>query len=486
MTGPTTAPLWTAGEARAATGSTSPGTWQAYGVSIDTRTLQPGDIFVALQAARDGHDFVADALKKGAVAALVSRVPQGLGPDAPLLVVPDVLRGLEDLGRAARARFKGRVVAVTGSVGKTSTKEMLRCVLGGQGKTHAAEASYNNHWGVPLTLARLPRDADFAVIEIGMNHPGEIAPLSRMARPHVAMVTTVAAAHLEAFENIEGIAHEKAAITAGLVPGGVAVLNGDIPTTDILQNLARQHGARVLTFGEAPRTHHRAAQITLHDTTTVVQGRAWRRPLLFKVQAAGRHFAVNAMGVMAVVHALRLNPVIAAGDLGRWQPPAGRGARERIALDLTDEATAFELLDDAFNANPASMQAALEVLANAQPANGLGRHSRGRRIAILGDMLELGPNETAMHAGLANLPSLGQITRVHCVGPRMHALYQALPLSLRGDWTQTAADMAARAARLVDAGDVVLVKGSKGSHVSQVVDALRKLGHAARQSDHEV
>ena len=300
------------------------------------------------------------------------------------------------------------------------------------------------------------------------------------------MVTTVAAAHLEAFENIDGIAYEKAAITAGLEPGGVAVLNGDIATTDILQNVARQHGARVLTFGQAPRSHHRATQITLHDTTTVVQGRAWRRPLLFKVQAAGRHFAVNAMGVMAVVYALRLNPVIAAGDLGRWQPPAGRGARERVALDLTDEATAFELLDDAFNANPASMQAALEVLANAQPANGLGRHSRGRRIAILGDMLELGPDETAMHAGLADLPSFAQITRVHCVGPRMHALYQALPLSLRGDWTEAADEMAARAARLVDAGDVVLVKGSKGSRVSLVVDALRKLGHAARQSDHEV
>ncbi len=477
------APLWTAAEAARATGGNATGPWAATGVSIDTRTIAPGDLFVALTAARDGHDFVAQALAKGAAAALVSRVPEGVAPDAPLLIVPDVLKGLEDLGRAGRARSPAKVVGVTGSVGKTSTKEMLREVLSGQGRTHVAEASYNNHWGVPLTLARMPADTEYAVIEIGMNHPGEIAPLAKLARPHVVMITTVAAAHLEAFDSLEGIAHEKASIADGLERGGIAVLNGDIATTGILQDRARANGARIITFGEGAQTHHRATKIRLVDITTVVHGRAWRKPVLFKVQAAGRHFAVNGMGVLAVVSALGLDLGIAASDLGRWAPPAGRGARERIALDLVNEEMAFELIDDAFNANPTSLAAALEVLAAARPDDGLGRMAKGRRIAILGDMLELGEDEAAMHRDIAALPWIAQLDRVHCVGPLMRHLHEALPDRVRGEWVESADQMAARARRLLDAGDVVLVKGSKGSKVSTVVDALRKLGHAARSMD---
>ena len=231
--------LWTSSEAAQATGGRATTKWEANGVSIDTRTIQPGDLFVALTAARDGHDFVSQALENGASSALVSRIPDDLTEDAPLLIVEDVQAALEALGRAARARTKARVVAITGSVGKTSTKEMLAAVLADQGRTHASVASYNNHWGVPLTLARMPADTQFAVIEIGMNHPGEIAPLAKMARPHVAIVTTVAAAHLEAFESIDGIAAEKGSICEGLEPRGVAVLNGDVPTYPILEQAAR-------------------------------------------------------------------------------------------------------------------------------------------------------------------------------------------------------------------------------------------------------
>ena len=245
--------LWTSEDAAAATGGRLTKAWQATGVSIDTRTLQPGDLFVALADVRDGHDFVAQALEKGAAAALVSRVPEGVAGDAPLLIVPDVLKGLEALGIAARSRTKARIAAITGSVGKTSTKEMLRTVLGRQGTCHAAEASYNNHWGVPLTLARMPADADYAVIEIGMSNPGEITPLSRMTRPHVAMVTTVAAAHLASFDDLSGIAREKACIMDGLEPGGVAVLNADIATTDILQAHADRMGATKVLFGKTAR-----------------------------------------------------------------------------------------------------------------------------------------------------------------------------------------------------------------------------------------
>ncbi|MGI3170768.1 UDP-N-acetylmuramoyl-tripeptide--D-alanyl-D-alanine ligase [Pseudooceanicola sp. C21-150M6] len=471
--------LWTADEAAAATGGEARGDWSVTGVSIDTRTLQKGDLFVALSAARDGHDFVAQALESGAGAALVSRIPEGVAKDAPLLIVPDVLRGLEALGRAARARIDGQVVAVTGSVGKTSTKEMLRVVLGGQRKVHAAEASYNNHWGVPLTLARMPRDTELAVIEIGMNHPGEIAPLARLARPHVAMITTVASAHLEAFENIEGIAREKASIFSGLMPEGWAIVNGDLPTTPILLEAASAAGAKVLTFGEKPANHHRLMKIEIVDETTVAEARIWRAKALYKVGAAGRHYAVNALGVLAVVQALGLDRAMACADLARWSPPAGRGLRERLLLDPLDERLSFELIDDAFNANPASMAASLEIIAAARPRNNLGRHQRGRRIAVLGEMLELGPDEVQMHRGLADLPAMAGIDVVHCVGERMQALYDALPAEKRGRFMKKADDLAATAARLADAGDVVLVKGSKGSKVSLVVDALRKLGHPA-------
>lgn len=476
-------PLWTSADAAQATGGIATCDWLATGVSIDTRTLVPGDLFVALTDARDGHDFVAQALAKGAAAALVARVPDGVAADAPLLIVDDVQRALERLGAAGRARSAARVIAVTGSVGKTSTKEMLRAVLSGQGATHAAEASYNNHWGVPLTLARLPQAARFAVIEIGMNHPGEIAPLARLARPHVAMVTTVAAAHLAAFDDLAGIAREKAAIFDGLEPGGVAVLNGDLDTTPILLAAARAHAARVLSFGESRGCHHRVTDIRISDAATVAQGRAWRQPVLYKVAAPGRHFAVNALGVLAVVQALRLDLGLAVADLATWAPPPGRGTRERIQTDPLHEDMAFHLIDDAFNANPSSMAAALEVLAAARPVDGAGRVARGRRIAVLGDMLELGDGEAAMHRALADLPDLAHVETVHCVGPRMRALWDVLPRAQRGDWTAAAPEMAARASRLADAGDVVLVKGSKGSKVSLVVDALRKLGHPAPQGE---
>jgi UDP-N-acetylmuramoyl-tripeptide--D-alanyl-D-alanine ligase len=476
--------LWTSDEAVAATGGRTTAPWAAAGVSIDTRTLQPGDLFVALKDVRDGHDFVAQALEKGAAAALVSRVPEGLSSSAPLLVVPDVLKALEDLGRAARARAKARVVGVTGSVGKTSTKEMLRVVLGGQGRVHAAEASYNNHWGVPLTLARLPREADFAVIEIGMNHPGEIAPLSHMARPDVVVITTVAPAHLEAFDSIEGIAHEKAAIIDGLQPGGVAVLNADIATSPLLQAKAHEAQARAVTFGAAEGADYRMVSVQIGDDSTVVRATRQGQPVLYKVMSPGRHFAANGLAVLAVADALGLDPVISATDLGRWQPPAGRGVRERIMLDLVEE-TGFDLIDDAFNANPASMAASLEVLVNARPQDGIGSRAKGRRIAILGDMLELGPTEAALHAAIAETPGLAAIDLIHCVGQRMKALHAALPRGQRGDWVATAAELVPRARHLIDAGDIILVKGSKGIKVSLMVDALRKLGQpaAAEQGD---
>ena len=469
--------LWTASDAAAATGGRSTADWTATGVSIDTRSLAPGDLFVALKDVRDGHDFVAQALAGGAAAALVSRVPDGVAADAPLLIVDDVLAALERLGAAGRARTRARVIGVTGSVGKTSTKEMLRAALAGQGRVHAAEKSFNNHWGVPLTLARMPVDADFAVIEIGMNHPGEIAPLARLARPHAAMITTVAAAHLEAFDSIEAIAREKAAIFEGLEPGGAAVINGDIATFGILRDAARRAGARVRAFGAGPSNFDRVTDVRLSRETTVAQARLWRQKVMFKLGTPGRHFAVNAVGVLGVVKALDADVALAITGLAQWHPPEGRGTIEKLSMDAVDAHMFVELIDDAFNANPTSMKAALEVLAATEPRDGLGRVSHGRRIAVLGDMLELGPDEREMHRALADLPEMAVLDLVHCVGPRMRALHQALPQDRRGQWAETAAELARRAHALVYAGDVLLVKGSKGSRVSLVVDAIRKLGH---------
>ena len=475
--------LWTSTDAATATGGHSTTEWQATGVSIDTRTLRPGDLFVALTDARDGHEFVAAALAKGAAAALVSRLPAGVSPDAPLLIVQDVLAGLESLGRAGRKRSRAKVVGVTGSVGKTSTKEMLRVMLGGQGRVHAAEASYNNHWGVPLTLARLPADADFAVIEIGMNHPGEIAPLSRMADLDVALITTVGAAHLEAFESIDGIAHEKAAIMDGLRVGGVAILPADLDVSPILLAKAAALGVTVLTFGANPSADYRLTRVQICDAATVVQATRHGTPMLYKVSTPGRHFAANGLAALAAADALHLDPMTACADLGHWAPPAGRGTRERINLDIVEE-TAFDLIDDAFNANPTSMAAALDVLIAAQPQDGVGRVGKGRRIAILGDMLELGPTEAALHKQIVDHAGLDAIAIIHCVGPRMRALWSALPRKQRGEWVQTAPELATRVRGLMDAGDILLVKGSKGIKVSLIVDALRKLGQAASGAKH--
>ncbi|MDG2339941.1 MAG: UDP-N-acetylmuramoyl-tripeptide--D-alanyl-D-alanine ligase [Paracoccaceae bacterium] len=469
--------LWTAEEAIAATGGTAQGEWVAVGVSIDTRTLRPGDLFVALKAERDGHDFVADALKKGAAAALVSRIPENVPDDAPLLIVGDVLQGLEALGLAARQRTRAKVVAVTGSVGKTSTKEMLRIVLSGQGKTHAAEASYNNHWGVPLTLARMPVDTDFAVIEVGMNHPGEIAPLAKMAKPHVALVTTVAPAHLEAFESVDAIAHEKAAVFTGLVEGGIAIINADISTAEILRNAAAPQ--TTYSFGEADDANFRAKSVEIIDQTTLVQCDLNGQPAVFKINALGRHFAMNAMGAIAVVDSLGLDFAVALGDIGRWVPPVGRGTRERLVMDIVEDHLYFDLIDDAFNANPTSMLASFEVLSAAK------KSAKGRCIAVLGDMLELGDEEISMHRSLSDSEFFSQIDVVHCVGPKMKALYDELPELQAGRWTETASELARCAHSFVHAGDVLLVKGSKGSKVSLVVDAVRKLGHSAPISEEE-
>ena len=472
-------PLWTASEALAATGGQCTVPWDAHGVSIDTRTLKVGDLFVALSAQRDGHEFVLQALKAGAAAALVAHRPDGVADDAPLLIVPDVLEALIDLGRAARARTQAKVIAVTGSVGKTSTKEMLKTVLEFQGRTHASVASYNNHWGVPLTLARMPADSQYAIFEIGMNHPGEIAPLSQMVQPHVAMITTIAPAHMEAFESIEGIAQEKSDIITGLVPGGAVILPADVGTIDILVQPALARGVTIVGFGEIADAF-RLTALEVHGDVTVVQARVRGNPVALRLNTVGRHFAVNAMGVLAAVEAMAGDPGRAAVDLFRWQPPAGRGLRETIILDAANSQAYIELIDDAYNANPTSVAAALDVLASVVSRKGNQDGRCRRKIIILGDMLELGADEIQLHVALSQNPHLLMADVVHCIGPRMRACYEALPVEIRGCWAETAAEFALELDELVAAGDTVLVKGSLGSRVSMIVDLIRNLGQRSK------
>lgn len=475
--------LWTAKEAAQATHGNTTDDWAATGVSIDTRTLQKGDLFIALEAQRDGHDFVAQALEKGASAALVRHVPDNVPAGAPLLFVPDVLEGLVALGRAARARTDARVIAVTGSVGKTSTKEMLCAMLTSQGNTHAAEASYNNHWGVPLTLARMPKDTAYAIIEIGMNHPGEISPLAQMAQPDVALITTVAAAHLEAFESVDQIAHEKAAILDGLRAGGFAILNADIDQYAILQAKAESVGAQIIGFGENA-VDFRLEQVILNNETTVVKAVGLGAPLLFKINTPGRHFAMNGLGALAAANALGADLALSVQGLGRWRPYKGRGVRETIVLDPVETDQILDLLDDSYNANPTSLGAALDVLAAATVHDDLGRVAKGRRIAFLGDMKELGADEVALHRAVADLPAMASIDTVHCIGPLMHHLYEALPENKRGVWMTTSdAFLNAGVRRHLDSGDVVLAKGSLSMKLGLIVDAIRKMGHASAQEN---
>lgn len=410
--------LWTSAELRAATGGTLAREVAVTGISIDTRSIVPGDLFVALRDARDGHDFVAQALGKGAAAALVDRDPPGVDADAPLLRVADTLAGLTALGAAGRARSVARVVGVTGSVGKTTTKEMLRVALSAFGPTHASAASFNNHWGVPITLARLPRDAAFAVVEMGMNNRGEIAPLSRLARPHVALITNIGTAHIGRLGSEDAIAEEKGDIIAGVAPGGTLVLPADSRFAATVAQRAHGVGLAVLTHGETPGADARLvgyegdseggrAEIILRGERIGVM-----------LATPGRHVALNACAALAAIAALGLNARTGAAALPAFGAPAGRGRRSRITV-ADGEAL---LIDDSYNASPPSIRAGLSVLA-AQAA--------ARRIAALGDMLELGADGAAIHASLAP-DAAAACDLVFCCGEMMGHLYRALPDARRG------------------------------------------------------
>ena len=395
------------------------------GLSIDSRTLQPGEAYFAIKGdVHDGHDFVAAALKAGAGLAVVERAQRGkFAADAPLLIVDDVLDALRDLARASRARLKGQVIAVTGSVGKTSTKEALRRVLSPQGETHASAASFNNHWGVPLSLARCPATVRFAVFEIGMNHAGEIEPLVKMVRPHISIITTVEPVHLEFFAGIEAIADAKAEIFAGVEPGGAAVLNRDNSQFARLKDAAEKRGvARIVSFGSDAKSDARLLDLSLHATSSAVHADILGQDVSYKVGMPGRHIAMNSLAVLTAASLAGADLALAALAMSQVEAAAGRGVRRVLDLGSGDAT----LIDESYNANPASMAAAINVLGHAA----IG--PRGRRIAVLGDMRELGPTGPSLHSGLAEAVKANGIDLVYCCGPLMRNLWDALSAGKRG------------------------------------------------------
>ncbi|WP_438274309.1 UDP-N-acetylmuramoylalanyl-D-glutamyl-2,6-diaminopimelate--D-alanyl-D-alanine ligase [Nitrobacter sp.] len=464
-----TQPLWTLDAMAAAMRAERRGALPAVvtGVSIDSRTIAPDEAYFAIKGdVHDGHAFVDAALKAGAALAVVEAAQRdNFAADVPLLIVEDVLAALCDLARASRARLSAQVIAVTGSVGKTSTKEALRSVLAAQGKTHASVASFNNHWGVPLTLARCPADARFAIFEIGMNHAGEIAPLVKMVRPHIAVITTVEPVHLEFFSGVEAIADAKAEIFEGVEPGGVVVLNRDNAQFARLRQRAEKLGiARIVSFGADEEADARLLDLALHPACLAVHAGILGHELTYKLAMPGRHMAMNSLAVLAAASLAGADLALAGLALSQAQPAAGRGVRHVLNV-LNGEAT---LIDESYNANPASMAAALNVLGQAETG------TQGRRIAVLGDMLELGPGSADLHRGLTEPINANAIDMVFCCGPLMRNLWDALSSGRRGGYAEGSGALESQVVAAIRAGDVIMVKGSLGSRMKVIVTALER------------
>ncbi|MBK18555.1 MAG: UDP-N-acetylmuramoylalanyl-D-glutamyl-2, 6-diaminopimelate--D-alanyl-D-alanine ligase [Rhodospirillaceae bacterium] len=460
--------LWTRDAVCAATGGRSDIDWSARGVSIDSRTIEAGDLFIALKGPRvDGHDHVVQALNSGASAALISNRPAGLPEDAPVVEVQDTMDALNALGTEARNRSSAKIIAVTGSVGKTGTKDAIRNALTLQGKTSASAHSYNNHWGVPLSLARMPEDADYGVFEIGMNHAGEITPLSEMVRPHVAIITTVEPAHIEFFDSIEGIADAKAEIFAGM-NGGTAILNRDNRLFVRLAKSAKKPNVdRTLSFGENSEADARlitcVADCSGNNVEAVICGRRFG----YRLGLPGRHLVQNSLAVLAAISAVDADIAAAAKTLSELSPIAGRG--ERRIIELSD--STFTIIDESYNANPASMRAAMDTLAATRPG------PCAKRIAVLGDMRELGTRSAEYHLALADVIAEHGIDKVYACGEHMAAMFDALPAELKGGYRESAEDLGPVVSNKVRAGDVITVKGSLASGMKTVVDQLSALNN---------
>lgn len=460
--------IWTAKEVVKATGGLCSGDWSASGISIDSRTATKGDLFIALEGDNgDGHEYVTKAFENGVVAAVVSRKIEGVSKDK-LLIVEDTLKAMQDMGRYARERTGAKIIGITGSVGKTGTKEMLATAFGGQGQTHASIKSYNNHWGVPLSLSAMHAGTDYGIFEMGMNHADEITPLTKMVKPDIAIITTIAPVHIEHFENgLEGIIEAKAEIFDGVVEGGSVILNYEMKGFEFLKKKAQDKGLKVYSFGENEKAEARIVNCLEAANGSRVQADLLGEEVNFTLQIAGRHIACNALAVLLAVKLAGADIHKAAKALAKQEAIIGRGKREY--LDIGESKNPVTLIDESYNASPLAMSAAFKVLALVDPGRG------GRRIAVLGDMLELGPDSGKMHAELALPLKAANVDLVYTCGKHMKKLYEQLPANQRGEHRETSAELAQIVPDVLIPGDVVMVKGSLGSKMGLVVEALRAL-----------
>jgi UDP-N-acetylmuramoyl-tripeptide--D-alanyl-D-alanine ligase len=439
-------------------------------ISIDSRAIGAGELFVALKDRRDGHDFVTGAFKAGASAALVSFEYQRKPGDGALIRVDDTLTGLERIGMAARARLslQARVIAVTGSVGKTTTKEMLRACLSRLGPTHAADKSFNNHWGVPLTLSRMPADTRYGVFEIGMNHAGEITPLTKMVRPHVAIVTTVAPVHLENFSGVEEIAAAKAEIFAGLEAGGSAILNADNEHFAFLKKEAEAVGAAICSFGSVEGATVQLERTQEDAWQTIVAAKIGQgdgcQAVSYAVSLPGRHIVMNSLAVVGALSEIGADLSGALAGLGQMSAPQGRGVR----VELACRGGKALLIDESYNANPVSMRAAIAVLGS------VSRSGYPRRIAVIGDMLELGEDKSRFHEDLEGPLSEAGVDLVFTVGPIAKALFDKLPEKMRGAAADGPSGIEEKLLATLQGGDVVMIKGSNGTRTFELAAAIRR------------
>ena len=459
--------LWTTQNIAQATGGKTAVETDVTGISIDTRSLQKGDLFVALQGdVADGHDYIDQAIEKGAAAILGAKD----SVHDNIIRVDDTLKALEKLGMAARERAGALRIGVTGSAGKTGTKEMLGIVFSAFGKTHTSVKSYNNHFGVPLTLARMPQDTEFGIFEMGMNHAGEISTLTKMVHPHIAIITTVLPAHIENFDDETGIARAKGEIVDGMDADGILILNHDNPHFETLQKIGRDHGLQnIYSFGEDEDADSFVTSLKLSSDGSKVKARILGEDIKFKLAIPGKHIALNALAVLTAVKSAGLDLQKAAKVLTQAEPIEGRGARLDVVIEA--DQPPITIIDESYNANPAAMQAAFKVLEMSKPKGD------GRRLAVLGDMLELGPKGPTMHAELANPLLKAQTDLVFTCGPQMEALFSTLPPPWQGAHAKDSFALCEHVTSAVKPGDVILVKGSLGSKMAYVVEALQNLNH---------
>lgn len=461
--------LWGGDEAAKAMHGTLTQSFDATGLSIDTRSLQKGDLFLALKGdSLDGHAYVEAAFKAGASAAIVEKGFQPKDPSWPLIYVDNTMTALEDLGKASRARSKAKIIGVTGSAGKTGTKEMLAIGFGACGKTHASKKSFNNHWGVPLSLASMPRDTEYGIFEMGMNHAGELTALSAQVKPDIVIITTIEPAHIEHFKTLEAIADAKSEIFTGMNKQGVAILNIDNPHYARLKAAADKNGIdNVMTFGEDEDADSRMTDCNLHADSSKVSAEILGEKIRYKLNIPGKHIAMNSLSALSAIKAAGADLNLAVEAIKNSEPVVGRG--NRISITLIEGQPPITIIDESYNANPGSMLAAFKVFEMAEPAPG------GRRIAILGDMLELGPTGPTMHANLANPLLHAKADLLFCCGPQMDALFQQLPEPWRGGHANDSKALIPLIAEAVKPGDVLLIKGSAGSKMAYIVEALQAL-----------